>query len=719
MALTLIVTNAGRAALVNAANTGTAPVTIAQVGLTATAVTPLATAVALPGEFKRLATLSGDVVDDDTIHVIVRDESADVFTVRSLALYLADGTLFGIYGQATVLIEKSAQAMMLLGIDVRFEDIDATSITFGDANFLNPPATTEQIGVVELATLAETLAGIDTSRVPAAKMVKDAVFSWLDTRFGASNAGIWHPGNDGAGSGLDADLLDGQQGSYYSNIPARLGFTPVQQGTGNGQLTATSVKVGWSGTRLKATVDVTDLGNVVFDGHIADVWRASNDGAGSGLDADLLDGLQASVFARRDGVHVGPVNIRVDDADFIISDGTDPVTHYLWRDWDIDTLYIGTAFAQPKTRYDLYTEGGSKYWHASNDGAGSGMDADLLDGQQGSYYRDLGNSTGTLPNARVSGTYDGLTEIGSMRARLLSTASNSTLDVTSQPYQAGLTTSFNISGDAFGFQARNDGAASYLSLNPRGGLVLINGFTAFHPGNDGAGSGMDADLLDGQEGTYYRDLGNSTGTLPAARLSGSYSGLTELGSSRIRLTSTASNSSLDVTSHPYQAGLTTGLNVAGDAFGFQARNNGAASYLALNPRGGLVLINGSTTYHAGNDGSGSGLDADLLDGFEAADFLRAIGISMAMQGYMRLSNGLILQWGSAAGTYSANVNIQVNFPITFPNEILHISGSNADVEAQGNAVVGINYTTPPNASRFFFRTNVAGQNRCNWIAIGR
>ncbi|WP_253258027.1 phage tail protein [Sphingobium sp. SA916] len=313
MALTFIVTNAGRAALVNAANTGTAPVTITQVGLTATAVTPTLATAALPGEFKRLATLSGDVVADDTIHLIVRDESGDVFTVRSLAMYLADGTLFGIYGQASVLIEKSAQAMMLLGIDVKFEDIAATTITFGNANFLNPPATSERMGVVELSTLAETIAGLDTSRVPAEKMVKDAVAAWLDARFGANNSGIWHPANDGAGSGLDADLLDGQQGSYYSNITARLGYTPVQQGTGNGQLAANVVKIGWSGTRLKGTVDVTDQGNFVFDNNLsggaldingAIVRRGSNhlfgpdnDGSGSGLDADLLDGQDGSYYS--------------------------------------------------------------------------------------------------------------------------------------------------------------------------------------------------------------------------------------------------------------------------------------------------------------------------------------------------------------------------------------------------------------------------------------
>ncbi len=33
----------------------------------------------------------------------------------------------------------------------------------------------------------------------------------------SSNLAIWHEGNDGAGSGLDADTLDAQQGSYYLN----------------------------------------------------------------------------------------------------------------------------------------------------------------------------------------------------------------------------------------------------------------------------------------------------------------------------------------------------------------------------------------------------------------------------------------------------------------------------------------------------------------------
>lgn len=39
---------------------------------------------------------------------------------------------------------------------------------------------------------------------------------------------------------------------------------------------------------------------------------------------------------------------------------------------------------------------GSSVWTTANDGASSGLDADLLDGQHGAYYNALGNATGTL-----------------------------------------------------------------------------------------------------------------------------------------------------------------------------------------------------------------------------------------------------------------------------------------------------------------------------------
>lgn len=69
-----------------------------------------------------------------------------------------------------------------------------------------------------------------------------------------------------------------------------------------------------------------------------------------------------------------------------------------------DSNYFSMQFAgdfyDSKALYYRATNGSgsaswSKVWHASNDGAGSGLDADLLDGQQGSYYAPLNNPTFT------------------------------------------------------------------------------------------------------------------------------------------------------------------------------------------------------------------------------------------------------------------------------------------------------------------------------------
>ena len=45
----------------------------------------------------------------------------------------------------------------------------------------------------------------------------DNDLNWYD---GSAWRKVWHAGNDGASSGLDADLLDGQHGSYYNNLLA-------------------------------------------------------------------------------------------------------------------------------------------------------------------------------------------------------------------------------------------------------------------------------------------------------------------------------------------------------------------------------------------------------------------------------------------------------------------------------------------------------------------
>ncbi len=234
----LKITTAGRAALLNASRTGTNSVKIAQIGLTSQAFTPKGDGsdTTLPGEFKRLTTFGGKATSNDTIHVTIRDESNSVYTLRGIALYLENGVLFGIYGQAGAILEKAAPAMMLLSADVKFTTISATSITFGNADFLNPVATTDQMGVVELATITEAEDGNDTARAVTPRGVR----AYIDKRFGASapttfarnilamatatalrqalELGDSALKNMGHGKGLDADTLDGMHAADFPQV---------------------------------------------------------------------------------------------------------------------------------------------------------------------------------------------------------------------------------------------------------------------------------------------------------------------------------------------------------------------------------------------------------------------------------------------------------------------------------------------------------------------
>lgn len=213
MAFDIIITDAGREALINAAGTGTDALVIDRVGVTATAFAATTATVAIPAEIKRIATVGGASVAPDVIHLLVRDEGNDAYIVRGFGLYLDDNTLFAVYSQADPIIDKAAVSILLLALDITLVNADSALITFGDTNFINPPATETQPGVIERATQAEVAAGVDDQRAITPKKLKDTIIAW----FGRI-AAYWGPDNDGAGSGLDADLLDGLDSGHFAPI---------------------------------------------------------------------------------------------------------------------------------------------------------------------------------------------------------------------------------------------------------------------------------------------------------------------------------------------------------------------------------------------------------------------------------------------------------------------------------------------------------------------
>ena len=174
MAIIFKLTAAGRQALVNAAQNGTQARTLVSVGVTATAFTSTEALTAIPNEIKRITTIAGDVVAKDTIHVTIRDDGNQTYTVRGLGLYLDNGVLLGTYSQAAVILEKSAASIFLLSTDLRVLDgsVNISTLQFGETNFINPPATIDRQGVVELATEAEANGLADAVRALTAASVK-------------------------------------------------------------------------------------------------------------------------------------------------------------------------------------------------------------------------------------------------------------------------------------------------------------------------------------------------------------------------------------------------------------------------------------------------------------------------------------------------------------------------------------------------------------------
>jgi hypothetical protein len=156
------------------------------------------------------------------------------------------------------------------------------------------------------------------------------------------------------------------------------------------------------------------------------------DGSGSGLDADTVDGIQASSFLRNDASNeitaytnrtrfVSNTNAATsssyqsslevfsngagNDAFMQFHVGGDYAT-YFGLDGDTNDLFVG-GWSKGTTRY--------KMWHAGNDGSGSGLDADLLDGNQASAFATSAQGTlasNALPKA--GGTMTGELTVPSM-----------------------------------------------------------------------------------------------------------------------------------------------------------------------------------------------------------------------------------------------------------------------------------------------------------------
>ena len=228
---------------------------------------------------------------------------------------------------------------------------------------------------------------------------------------------MWHSGNDGANSGLDADLLDGNHASaFLTSVPnhsANLltsGTVPLARISG---LTTDNIA-------SDAVIEASKLGALpaskITSGTFANARIPSFSG-------DVTGTINATVVADNSHNHHSITSNTGDPGDsrlqyWQVNSNTtlnptsdwytairmghgDPVTYYSNT---IAVKMTGSGTGDLYTRNTTSGTAGSwnKHWHDNNDGAGSGLDADTLDGSHASAFLTSSSSI----NATTLDNYD-------------------------------------------------------------------------------------------------------------------------------------------------------------------------------------------------------------------------------------------------------------------------------------------------------------------------
>ena len=188
---------------------------------------------------------------------------------------------------------------------------------------------------------------------------------------------------------------------------------------------------------------------------------------------------------------------------------------------------------------------------------------------------------------------------------------------------------------------RNDVSGQNLVLTGAGSVNFYDGATTrtmWHSGNDGSGSGLDADLLDGVQGSNYARTDISETFDNDIRVRGDQF---YVGNSDLRTLIRDNNSGATILSQNTSGGLGIVLRPDGDG--------STTNELILSSSN--ITVGGNKVWHAGNDGSSSGLDADLLDGLQSTQFLRS-DIADTLEGDISLTTGRILFGGTSGSNIS-------------------------------------------------------------------
>lgn len=364
---------------------------------------------------------------------------------------------------------------------------------------------------------------------------------YLNTVDGADSGALVLTGGGAAGADATRGAYIALYGNEHVSNPGQAVFSAVGFAF-SGPITS-NLKVGGAGTSFtitQNTVDGVDSGALILSGGGAapDASRGAylslfgNEVAVVGGQASLVGPSGVNISSGSGTVAVtGPMTI---SGSLVLSSSFLPALNTQSVAYSFATLDAGKVVRHNSASSHAYTinpeattafsVGGSV--GVMSVGAGNvtltrgggvvlrgadGLDANYVvgAGQYVDLYK-IDNDTWKLPmglsDQRLFGNVSGAPAVatGLTAAQVKTMLAIGTSDVT------GLSGALALKADLAG--ASFTGSVIFAAAPTVGGNPL------FHAGNDGSGSGFDADLLDAQEGTYYRARANHTGTQAPASI---------------------------------------------------------------------------------------------------------------------------------------------------------------------------------------------------------
>lgn len=193
------------------------------------------------------------------------------------------------------------------------------------------------------------------------------------------------------------------------------------------------------------------------------------------------------------------------------------------------------------------------------------------------------------------------------------------------------------------YNYRTTGSGTYLRLGENG-ILYYNENTIWHSGNDGHETGLDADLLDGLEASEFAKLSGATfsGEVVVNAITdvNSLSFSPSIASADANTVNTfipRTNSLLvknqsGATNYPSANGQHLTIRGSSDSRTFSFWRNNDSNTLYYGTWDGIAWT-WNEVWHENNDGSGTGLDADFLDGLDSLQFLRS-DVDSTMLGFL-------------------------------------------------------------------------------------